>query len=339
MPISSSSGASSLPGEATGTAGTDRQVLTVAAVARRLGIAPATLRTWDRRYGLGPNEHQSGAHRRYTRGDLARLSLMRRLTLEGMPPGEAAQLAIAAAPDEAEAALSAALAEPDVPLTDRPEPGRAGGGRVVALPHADPAARGLARAAMSLDAAACIEILTADIDARGVIGTWETMLRPVLAAMGERWAVTGQGIDVEHLLSEAVLTVLRGVRPAAATAAVSSRFALLAGAEAEQHVLPLHVLAAALAERRVPARVLGAAMPREALAAAVRRSGPAAVFVWSQLVGTGDPSQLAGLPALRPAARTIVGGPGWDPARLPAGVHLASSLPDAVEQVLVAAAR
>ncbi|MDP9398387.1 MAG: MerR family transcriptional regulator [Actinomycetota bacterium] len=339
MPISSSSGASGLPGEAMGITGTDRQVLTVAAVARRLGIAPATLRTWDRRYGLGPNEHQSGAHRRYTRGDLARLSLMRRLTLEGMPPGEAAQLAISAGPDEAEAALGAALAEPDVPPTDRPEPGRAGGGRVVALPHADPAARGLARAAMSLDAAACVEILTADIDARGVIGTWETMLRPVLAAIGERWAVTGQGIDVEHLLSEAVLTVLRGIRPLVATAAGSSRFALLAGAEAEQHVLPLHVLAAALAERRVPARVLGGAMPREALAAAVRRSGPAAVFVWSQLVGTGDPSQLAGLPALRPAPRTIVGGPGWDPARIPAGVYLATSLPDAVEQVLVAAAR
>ncbi len=34
--------------------------LTVAAVARRLGVAPATLRTWDRRYGLGPSEHTPG---------------------------------------------------------------------------------------------------------------------------------------------------------------------------------------------------------------------------------------------------------------------------------------
>jgi DNA-binding transcriptional MerR regulator len=40
--------------------------LSVAAVARRLGVAPATLRTWDRRYGLGPSEHEAGAHRRYT---------------------------------------------------------------------------------------------------------------------------------------------------------------------------------------------------------------------------------------------------------------------------------
>ena len=40
--------------------------LTVAAVARRLGVAPATLRTWDRRYGLGPTERVAGSHRRYS---------------------------------------------------------------------------------------------------------------------------------------------------------------------------------------------------------------------------------------------------------------------------------
>ncbi|NAZ86498.1 MerR family transcriptional regulator, partial [Kineococcus indalonis] len=67
--------------------------LTVAAVARRLGVAPATLRTWDRRYGLGPSEHTAGAHRRYSATDLARLVVMRRLTLEGVAPAEAAAIA------------------------------------------------------------------------------------------------------------------------------------------------------------------------------------------------------------------------------------------------------
>src|SRR5215203_2780333 len=51
--------------------------LTVAAVARRLGVAPATLRTWDRRYGLGPTLHTAGAHRRYSRADAARLAVER----------------------------------------------------------------------------------------------------------------------------------------------------------------------------------------------------------------------------------------------------------------------
>ena len=69
--------------------------LTVAAVARRLGVAPATLRTWDRRYGLGPSEHRAGSHRRYTAADLARLEHMRRLVLAGIPPGDAARDAMA----------------------------------------------------------------------------------------------------------------------------------------------------------------------------------------------------------------------------------------------------
>ena len=67
--------------------------VTVAEVAHRLGVAPATLRTWDRRYGLGPTTHEAGAHRRYSDEDLARLATMRRLVVSGVPPQQAAQLA------------------------------------------------------------------------------------------------------------------------------------------------------------------------------------------------------------------------------------------------------
>ena len=69
--------------------------LAVAAVARRLGVAPATLRTWDRRYGLGPSEHSAGAHRRYSATDVERLLIMRRLTLDGVAPSESARIALA----------------------------------------------------------------------------------------------------------------------------------------------------------------------------------------------------------------------------------------------------
>lgn len=78
------------------------ELLTVAAVARRLGVAPATLRTWDRRYGLGPSEHSTGEHRRYNAADLARLTLMRKLVIAGVSPAEAAQRAIVV--DEASSA-------------------------------------------------------------------------------------------------------------------------------------------------------------------------------------------------------------------------------------------
>jgi transposase-like protein len=52
--------------------GDTEEKLTVAAVARRIGVAPATLRTWDRRYGLGPSEHEEGEHRRYCPNDLTK---------------------------------------------------------------------------------------------------------------------------------------------------------------------------------------------------------------------------------------------------------------------------
>ncbi|MBD8078333.1 MerR family transcriptional regulator [Cellulosimicrobium arenosum] len=68
--------------------------LAVAVVARRLGVAPATLRTWDRRYGLGPSEHEAGAHRRYIEDDVARLMVMRQLTLDGVAPADAARVAL-----------------------------------------------------------------------------------------------------------------------------------------------------------------------------------------------------------------------------------------------------
>lgn len=74
--------------------------LAVAAVAKRLGVAPATLRTWDRRYGLGPSGRTAGSHRRYTPDDVARLLVMRRLTLEGHAPGDAARAAIETSDEE-----------------------------------------------------------------------------------------------------------------------------------------------------------------------------------------------------------------------------------------------
>ncbi|MGC0274541.1 MerR family transcriptional regulator [Pseudactinotalea sp. Z1739] len=68
--------------------------LTVAGVAARLGVAAPTLRTWARRYGLGPSGHVAGSHRRYEASDLARLETMRRLTLEGVAPADAAEIAL-----------------------------------------------------------------------------------------------------------------------------------------------------------------------------------------------------------------------------------------------------
>jgi hypothetical protein len=292
--------------------------LPVAAVARRLGVAPSTLRTWDRRYGLGPSVHRPGSHRRYGPSDIQRLELMRRLALQGVAPADAARHA---------------LAMPDSILPAAAPAGPGGAG--LTLPGADAAGRGRGRAALALDAEAVTAAVLAEIRGRGVVDAWNDLLRPVLFAVGARWAVTGEGVEVEHLLADCIMSVLRQV-VTERTLTPPPRPVILASAPDEQHCLPVYALAAALAEREVPVRVLGAATPGPALAAAVRRTGPSALFVWSQLAVTGALETLHSLPALRPAVSVVVGGPGWLPELLPPGTSYADSLAHARDLVLTA---
>ncbi len=114
---------SSRPAQNSGGSRTSSPGLAVAAVARRLGVAPATLRTWDRRYGLGPSGRTAGSHRRYTPDDVARLLVMRRLTLEGVAPVDAARAAVEAGAAELEVATRSAPALPTVRVEGEPEAG------------------------------------------------------------------------------------------------------------------------------------------------------------------------------------------------------------------------
>jgi len=185
---------------------------------------------------------------------------------------------------------------------------------------------------MALDAAAVTTILRDQVRGHGVLHTWEHVLRPVLVAVGARWADTGEGIEVEHLLSDCSAAVLRAAGENHGEG-VEHRPVLLACAPDDQHALPLHALAACLAERGVTSRTLGASLPAAALCSAVKRTGPAAVFVWSQLTASADQALLESLPVTRPPTAVVVGGPGWVSEKLPAGVTLALDLPHAVALV------
>jgi len=307
--------------------------LTVAAVARRLGVAPATLRTWDRRYGLGPTLHSAGAHRRYSRSDIARLEAMRRLVLDGVPPADAARLVVESVPaprdgeDSPPPGPTGRLGELDPPA----EPRGAGGpgGRVLALPGGAADVRGLARAAMALDSRSLRSALDRALTEHGVIATWTELMIPVLVAVGERWAATGEGIEVEHLLAETAAAALRAVGTDTPEPR-NGRPVLLACAPDESHSLPLAALAAALAERGIGVRLLGGGLPATALAAAVRRTGPAVLLVWAQLPRYADVRVLESLPVLRPPVAVLAGGAGWRGRRLPARVSYVADLTAAV---------
>jgi DNA-binding transcriptional MerR regulator len=288
--------------------------LPVAAVARRLGVAPSTLRTWERRYGLGPHAREAGARRLYTPADVAVLERMRRLTLEGVAPAEAARAAVDGADDP-------------LPPTNAPELQFRTPMRVTQR------ARGLSRAALALDCDAVRALLWEAVAADGVVTAWESLLAPVLRAIGDRWESTGEGVEVEHCLAETAISVFNGVGPLATQ---PPRPVLLTCVDGELHSLPLHALRAALAERGVASRMLGAAVPPAALAAAVRRTGPAALVVYAHQPDHAVVGLLEAVPATRPATTVVAGGAGWRHEDLPPQVQYVHDLGDAVHLVLVA---
>lgn len=295
--------------------------VSVAVAARRLGIAPATLRTWDRRYGVGPSQRDGGTHRRYSPMDLARLDYMSALIRSGNSPA-----ASAAASLDRKFTEYPAVRDTEE-LTGSPI-GRSGGGNVVATPGCDRRARGLAKSTSALDQVACAAIISESLNEIGVIPTWNELLLPILKSIGEMWELRQCGIEVEHILSTAIQTEF--ARFAHESTKESSRAMVVLGSmSGDAHQLPLWAVGAGLAEQGIRFVHLGGGMPLESLGDVITRTGPRAVFLWSQIKEATDSTDLAQLPSLRPNPRIVIGGPGWvnEPPR---GVHMANDLMSAV---------
>ncbi|NEW40012.1 MerR family transcriptional regulator [Nocardia cyriacigeorgica] len=267
----------------------------VRVVAERLGIPTATLRSWNQRYGIGP-ARRPGRHRLYSAADIAQVEQMLALVRAGSSPASAAASIV----------------------TMRAVPERGDWERLLT-------------AAFELDTTAMFDLLGAHLDTYGVIDTWDLMCRPTFAEVIAR-QVSGEGcVDVEHLLSWSITAALHNYAPPAAIA--DPRSTLLACTSGETHVLALEALRAALAERRVRVRMLGANVPTAAIADTLARpDGPATVVLWSQQEST------ALLSAIRAAevagARVLVGGPGWESAILPPATITLSGLADAVNRIV-----
>jgi len=261
--------------------------LTVAAVARRIGVAPATLRTWDRRYGLGPSEHVEGEHRRYCPQDLARLTMMRRLIVAGLAPAEAAE--------QARNCKSAVKVET----------------LVKGFEVREEVVEAIYKALQGFDKAFIEKTLDHEIDTYGVEGAWSDVIVPTLFLIGQEWEINQSGIEIEHLFSEILKRTMHN-RVVELKKPVNARPVLLAAVGEELHSLPLYALAAALCERNIDTYVLGARTPLSALSAMISRCAPPAIFMWAQLPKNAESKYWNEIPAIRPAPRIVVGGPGWD---------------------------
>lgn len=203
--------------------------LTVAGVAGRLGVAASTLRTWERRYGLGPSARTAGRHRRYDADDVTRLETMRRLTGEGVAPADAARLALGQDPDDADDLVQAF--------------GNDGADEVL-----DPLS--LAAAAVEADDGRLRRMIARAVGADEVLTAWQTLVRPALDLVETRDPGDRPGRDPAAALEAALLAVIRTVVDGG-----SAESTLLMHSDGDRH-LEAHVLAAELALRGAQARVL-----------------------------------------------------------------------------------
>jgi DNA-binding transcriptional MerR regulator len=275
----------------------------IAEVARRVGVTTSTLRAWERRYGLAPSGRTDGGHRRYTSVDIGVLQRLQQLITTGVPTATAAALA-------------------------RQPPST--GSRVDGNGHGpmERARRELADAVWSMDPLRATAIADTILTRHGTVAGWQEVFTPVLRSLGAHWEDAGLGVEREHVGTAAVHTAL--VRQWVRHRLRATRTRVLgAAAPDEQHSLPLHALAAALAERDIGMFVLEAAPP-VALRSAVRGIEPAAVVLWVLQEQAADSVLLSALVPLVPAV--FAAGPGW-PDALPPGVAALRDLPGAVDAV------
>lgn len=212
----------------------DAAPLTVAAVARTLGVAASTLRTWDRRYGLGPSAHQAGSHRRYTPDDVARLQTMRRLTLRGVAPVDAARIATESGTGDPRDGEDAGPAE------------EADDGSLALDPLT------LAAAAVEPDLRRVHRMLSRATREAGVVAVWTELVRPAAEMVDQGRHRLGErpGSDPHGVMRLGLMQAIRdltasGPAPVRILTAVPDR-------------VPAHVIAGGLAEAGVGALVVPA---------------------------------------------------------------------------------
>jgi DNA-binding transcriptional MerR regulator len=259
---------------------------TAGAVARMLAMPASTLRAWHHRYRLPLTGPQTGAHRRYTRADIDALLRMKHLVERGHSTESAARLAF--------------------------HPARG-----------TTSAEDLVAAATELDTETIIAVLDAHFSAHGVTATWTKLCCPALTALDDPTAPdAGHCVDLVHALSWAITAALHRIPTPATTGSI----VLLACVDGERHTLPLEALRAALAQHGVPACLLGASLPWQALIDATERITPTALVLWNSTGNTADiPAALADQDT-----RLVLAGPDWTGAPVPPKAFHPDTLADAV---------
>jgi len=281
----------------------DAPVLRIGELARRAGIPPATLRAWERRYGIVSPTRTEGGYRLYGEGDERRIKRMLELITRGIAPAEAAGRVLA-----------------DDQVADSPTNGQAVDG--VAL-----RAR-LLEQLIDYDEGGAHGTIDRAVAAYGVEALLTELIIPVVRRIGELWAADqltiGQEHFASHLIRGRVMPLARG------WGSGDGPLALLACPSGEEHDLALAAFGLLLHERGWRIAFLGADTPLETLEDAVQRLAPDVV-----VLAVTDPATAPLDAKLSLGAPVVIAGAGADPelAERLGARHLRGDLVSAADEL------
>jgi DNA-binding transcriptional MerR regulator len=229
----------------------DRPLLRIGELSRRLGVSDHALRAWESRYGLLQPVRSPGGFRLYSEADESRIRRMQAYLADGLSAAEAAR-----------AALDGDSSPPPGQPAGPPPAAPAGSEPLTALRQAldafdEPAAQ------------AVLDRLVADLSLPAVL---RDIVLPYLADLGERWRRGTASIAQEHFASNLLRGRLAGL--ARGWGSGHGPQALLACPPGELHDLALMIFGIVLNRNGWRIDYLGTSTPVEELARAADRSRP-----------------------------------------------------------------
>ncbi|HXH77728.1 MerR family transcriptional regulator [Nocardioides sp.] len=245
---------------------------TIKQASRLSGVPVASLRAWERRYGIVTPQRNEAGYRLYGESDLAALSSMRALVESGWSPADAAEAV----------RNGTAPAAPEIvdPVVISPAP-----------PHAVIYMQRFLTAAAQMDMAGIEESLNGGFALGSFEHVVDSWLFPTLEALGEGWMRGEIDVAGEHAASYAVHRRLSAAFDAAGSR--SRGPSVVVGLPSgSQHDLGALAFATAIRRRGLDVLYLGANVPVSSWEAAVHSRGAKAA-VLSVVTPEDRPSAIA----------------------------------------------
>lgn len=222
----------------------------IRAVSEIVGVSTATLRAWERRYGVPSPARTASAYRLYSDADVQTIRQMRDLVQGGMAPAEASRQVLA----ETAATLTTAAGEEPI------DPYAAAADRLVAATvDFDPDA-------LQLEVGRALALGPA-------VSIFDRAIGPALARIGDLWHDGTITIAQEHLASQILLGTLGDLLRLAQPADAARRVALACFAD-EDHVTALYGVALRFASWGFRTVMIGARTPPPAIGRVVETLAP-----------------------------------------------------------------